>query len=408
MRLRPATNRIRLAIRGFRRGADRPVTALSHRHSHRGFQLALAVLLAVPLFSGESHAQSAPWFDSFLVKFPEALLIEREPSPLLVSAAPMPVPNTENAGNAGSSSFQAEDSLQTPIPLHTRQAVQHSQTAPLEQSVPVADSTSPRYMFSEGCRHSNREYWQILPDGVLYPSYLAGEKEPRMGVAVLDEKDRGPILESTIGGRLGLLRHGTQGPVHAQGWQWDLESAAMLRQDFDEQLDVEATDFRIGTVLTWKRGATAVKGGIYHLSSHVGDEFLQRNPTFQRINYSRNVLLFGVRQSVTAELIVYGEIGYAVTNDGGSEPLELQFGTEYSSLKATNPTGAPFAAMNVHLREEFDFGGGLNILAGWEWRGPDSNRRFRAGVQYYTGKEIQFSFFDENIQLIGAGIWYDF
>ncbi len=263
-------------------------------------------------------------------------------------------------------------------------------------------------MFSEGRRYSSREFWQILPDGVLYPSYIAGEKEPRMGVAVLDEKDRGPILESTIGGRLGLLRHGTQGPVNAQGWQWDLESAAMLRQDLDEQLDVEATDFRIGTVLTWKRGATAIKGGIYHLSAHVGDEFLQRNPTFQRINYSRDVLLFGVRQSVTDELVVYGEAGYGVRNDGGSEPWEFQFGTEYSSRKATCPSGAPFAAVNVHLREEFNFSGGLNILAGWEWRGPDSNRRFRAGVQYYTGKEIQYSFFDENIQLLGAGIWYDF
>ena len=66
-----------------------------------------------------------------------------------------------------------------------------------------------------------------------------------------------------------------------------------------------------------------------------------------------------------------------------------------------------FAAANAHLREEFDFGGAFNLLAGWEWRGPTSNRRFRIGGQLYTGKELQWSFFGENVTFAGAGIWYD-
>ncbi|MGD9854962.1 MAG: DUF1207 domain-containing protein [Planctomycetaceae bacterium] len=379
-----------------------------------GILPAILVLLASLMYGMEAVAQQSPWCDEMLVKFPESLLLEREPSALPPPESAKPIATNRQTGIAHVSSSQPLDSTQHDESTPPEAAVQDLQPPPHLAAVAEASTGSGadfdhrRYVFSDSRRCSSCEDWQILPAGILYPSYIAGEKEPRMGTATLLEKDRGPILESIIGGRMGLLRYGSPGPIDPQGWQWDLESAAMLRQDFDEELDVEATDFRIGTVITWRRHATSLKGGIYHISSHVGDEFLERNPGFQRRNYSRDALLFGVYQRLTDELAAYGEIAYGVRNDGGSEPIEAQFGAEYSSLAAIEPGGGPFAAVNVHLREEFDFGGGLNILAGWEWRGPDSNRRFRVGGQYYTGKEIQWSFFDEDVTLYGAGIWYDF
>ena len=255
---------------------------------------------------------------------------------------------------------------------------------------------------------SSCEGWHFLPAGVLYRSYIAGEKEPRMAAAVLSERHLGTTLESTLGGRLGFLRYGTAGPINPQGWQWDLEGAAMLRQNFKHNLDVEATDFRIGSVVTRRRGPTAVKAGYYHLSSHVGDEFLARNPTFPRLNYVRDAFLIGVYHNLNPDLAVYGEIAYAFNTDGGAEPIELQFGVEYAPYDPTRSNGAPFVAVNGHLREEFDLGGSVNLLAGWEWRSPTSNRRLRIGGQYYNGKEIQWSFFDESVQFIGGGIWFDF
>jgi hypothetical protein len=261
---------------------------------------------------------------------------------------------------------------------------------------------------SDDCGDCRAPDWILLPAGILYKSYIAGEKEPRMGAAWLVEKDRGVVLEEAIGGRLGLLRYGTPGAIYAQGFQWDLEAAAFLRQDPEQELDVEATDFRIGSVLTWRRQASAVKFGYYHLSSHLGDEFLLRNPMYPRLNYVRDAVLFGVRQHLRPDLQVYGEIAWAFKTDGGAEPLELQFGAEYNAVDATGDSNGPFAAVNGHLREEFDFGGSLNVIAGWEWRGRHSNRRLRIGGQFYNGKEIQWSFYDESVSFAGAGIWYDF
>ncbi|MFQ5732778.1 MAG: DUF1207 domain-containing protein [Planctomycetaceae bacterium] len=252
------------------------------------------------------------------------------------------------------------------------------------------------------------ETWQILPAGLLFRSYLAGEKEPRMGTALLFETDGDTLQESALGARVGLIRYGTPGGVRPEGWQLDIAGAAFLRQNWTHDLDVDAVDFRIGVPLTWRRGPWAAKFGYYHLSSHVGDEFLVRNPGFQRINFVRDALLFGLAYDVTPDWLVYGEVAYAVNTDGGAEPWEFQFGVEYSPVIRSGLRGSPFFAVNGHLREEFDFGGSVNILAGWQWRSSASDARLRIGGQYFNGKSMQYSFFNRNEELAGVGIWYDF
>jgi hypothetical protein len=257
--------------------------------------------------------------------------------------------------------------------------------------------------------HSPHREWQILPAGLLYRSYLAGEKEPRIAWTRLHDRNRGAIWEVALGGRVGLLRNGTRGAWHAEGWQIDLEGAALPRVDPEEVSHaLEATDYRVGLLWTRRRGPTAVKAGYYHISSHVGDEFLENNPGFVRINYVRDSLVAGVMHDLSPDLQVYGEIGYAVGVGGGAEPLEFQFGLQYLPLRDVWRGGAPFAAVNAHLREEVDFGGGVNVLAGWRWRGEDSGHLLRVGLQYYNGKSIQYSFFDRDEQLFGLGIWFDY
>ena len=47
-------------------------------------------------------------------------------------------------------------------------------------------------------------------------------------------------------------------------------------------------------------------------------------------------------------------------------PRHLRFSSGHSTLSpnAMGWRGAPFAAVNSHVREEFDFGGNINVLAG--------------------------------------------
>jgi len=249
--------------------------------------------------------------------------------------------------------------------------------------------------------------WQVLPPGLMYHSYLAGEKEPRFQWVFLSEKDRGMVWEAALGGRIGILRHGTCGAINPQGWQLDLEGAALPRVDPEQHDDLEAVDFRVGLVSTSRHGPNAFKAGYYHLSSHVGDEFLIANPGFARQNYVRDSLIAGWTHDVTTSTQIYGEIGYAFNHEDGAEPLELQFGTQYLPW-GDGCRGAPFAAFNVHLREDFDFETSINVVAGWQWRGPQTDHRFRAGVQYYDGPSMQWSFTNLHETLIGGGLWCDY
>lgn len=249
--------------------------------------------------------------------------------------------------------------------------------------------------------------WQVLPQGLLYHSYLAGEKESRTAATWLWEKKRGLIWEAAVGGRWGLLRHGTQGP-NADGFQFDVEGGALVRIDPEEESDLEAADFRAGFLGTWRRGPWRWKAGYSHLSSHVGDEYLLKNPTYVRQNYVRDSLLVGVTYDITPELQGYGEIAYAANANGGAQPIELQFGTQYSPALETGFRGAPFAAINGHLRQELNFGGSVNVEAGWAWRGGASNHLFRAGFQHYNGNSMQWSFVHRYESLTGMGIWFDY
>jgi hypothetical protein len=284
----------------------------------------------------------------------------------------------------------------------------------IAQSVPPPTSFNAPASVPQGYQSYSpglapRDEWHVLPGTLLYHSYLAGPKEPRIGLSVLNDSKRGWLWESALGGRVGILRRGDLGLRPANAWQIDLEGAALARVNPSmASAPLEATDYRVGIQWTKRTGPIAYKAGYYHISAHAGDEYLQLNPGFVRINYVRDSLVFGVTRDVTDDVQVYGEVGYALGADGGAEPLEFQFGAQYVPIADTGLRGAPFAAANVHLRQEVDFGGGINLMAGWRWRGAESGRLLRVGLQYYNGKSIQYEFFDEDQQLIGYGIWYDY
>jgi len=253
----------------------------------------------------------------------------------------------------------------------------------------------------------DRYYLQVLPDGLIYKSYLAGVKESRMSAHLIERNADGFIWDATLGGRVGLLRWGNADPVRPAGWQIDAEGSAQLRLDVDNDVDVRSADYRAGILLTHGDRWQQTKFGYYHLSSHLGDEFLLKNPMFPRVNFARDVLVLGRSVYLTDEFRVYGEMGYAFYSQV-SEPWEFQFGFDYAPAHPTGIAGAPFVAVNGHLREDVDFGGNLVVQGGWAWRGDASDNLLRAGIHYYNGESPQYSFFDDFEQQIGFGLWYDY
>jgi hypothetical protein len=263
---------------------------------------------------------------------------------------------------------------------------------------------------SYGPNTGNDEPWtdQWLPEGLIYRSYLAGDREPRLRSFMFNKPGYGWLWDITLGGRVALYRYGTTNTYNPEGFQIDMEGAALPRLDFEHDMNMVSTDFRAGLPITYGIGQWKYKTGYYHLSSHLGDEQMLSFPGLdQRYNYARDCLMLGVSYYATPEWRLYVEADWAFYADVAQE-WEFQFGTEYSPAAPTGSHGAPFFAMHGHLREEINFSGNLVVQTGWAWRNGPGAKLFRLGLEYFNGLSDQYQFWNQFEEKLGFGIWYDY
>lgn len=284
--------------------------------------------------------------------------------------------------------------------------------APTEESIipsqPHEVLDADQY-FDQGDGFSSGEpfSWQLLPQGLVYRSYLANQKESRLYGGVDDAKDDSVFWSATLGAKVGIVRYGTTDYIMPDGFQMDVEASTQVRLDVPEDVDVRSADFRGGVPITYGIGPHRFRTGYYHLSSHLGDEFLLKNPGYDRLNFARDVLVLGYSYYATPNLRFYGEVGWAFYSIV-SEPWEFQAGIDYAPQYRTGFRGAPFFAVNTHLKEELNYSGNFTVQAGWAWRADNGPQLLRVGVQYFNGMSQQNSFVYNFEETIGVGLWYDF
>ncbi|HTQ38527.1 MAG TPA: DUF1207 domain-containing protein [Pirellulales bacterium] len=284
----------------------------------------------------------------------------------------------------------------------------HSGASPVAYNTIEAPSLPPGAVVPEGYDHCDEPWsWQLMPDGLIWHSDLAGPKEPRIGGVLASDTGVDTKLDGTVGGRVGLLRYGDTADFRPQGWQADVEGAAFIRQDLTQNSDVDAYDFRIGFPVTYGWGDYQMKIAWYHTSAHIGDEYELKHPTFMRINYSRNAIVWGHGYFITPDLRIYSEFEWAYFAEGGSKPWAIQFGIEYNPV-VRGWHGAPFFDINAYLKQENNWGGPLTVETGWQWRPMHGGQMVRTGFFYQTGPTIYGQFFQDSQQLIGYGLWYDY
>ena len=326
-------------------------------------------------------------------------LIASSPRPVAAAGLVQPsdgslAPAVESFGSLIESEFVAEPSLapRSSLPLVDLQSAPEA-----EIGVPLYEQDLQQRDFG----------FLLLPQGLIYRSYLGGPKEPRMAAGIVSIPDDSNLWDATIGGRLGMFRIGNSDPIRPRGFQMDVEAAAMVRLDIPENVDVRSADYRVGLPLTWGNEFSQWKFSYYHVSSHLGDEYWEDHPEFPLFRQARDALVLGHSLYLTDSLRIYAEVGWAFYCVA-SEPWEVQFGLDYAPRVATGLHGAPFFAVNGHLREELDFGGGLNVQVGWAWRADLTAHLMRLGFQYYNGASTQYAFLPFHETQYGLVLWYDF
>jgi hypothetical protein len=205
------------------------------------------------------------------------------------------------------------------------------------------------------------------------------------------EKADDSKIENVLATHLAVFRFGDRGI----GLELEAEGAAFGRFDFNENWDMDGVDFRFGFPIVYRAGTAALKLHPWHITSHLGDEFIERTGR-KRISYARNEIALGISWEVSPQWRVYVEGGYAVARDDLNEPWRVMAGVETVGRHLGPSWPETFAALNLTAHEETDWGVQLNVEAGVWLRPEGSHRGIRIGIGYFRGPSPLTQFFNEN------------
>jgi len=158
------------------------------------------------------------------------------------------------------------------------------------------------------------------------------------------------------------------------------------------------TDYLVGPALSYAFDRWSFRFRLYHISSHLGDEFLVNHPFFPRVNPSMEAIDLFTSCQVTQGIRVYFGPGWVFHSDDSFkiEPFYVQYGTEmrfwgrkyyYHQLY-----GSFFLAVNFRNWQENHWQFDVSTLLGYEFSKLQGvGRKIRIFGEWHDGySEGQF------------------
>lgn len=274
-----------------------------------------------------------------------------------------------------------------------------------------------------GLSRTEKPGYTPLPRGDVFCPLVADPKAAHSFVSLLQERSStGAVSTSSnlasvgIGDMFGLGRWSGARP--GDGVQLSLSASVFAQFDLrSASYDLLNTDYIIGVPLTIRRGRGSMRVRLYHQSSHLGDEYLLREPPNRR---DRENLSF---EAVEATLSV--DAGPLRMYGGGEmlfnrEPADLagtvaHAGAEFRPATWVVPLGGLggfrfLAATDVKTSKEHDWKPSVSARAGLEYdraHGAEPpGRRWGVFAEYYEGPSPYGQFFRERVRYAGIGVHF--
>jgi hypothetical protein len=221
----------------------------------------------------------------------------------------------------------------------------------------------------------------------IFPALIADPRHIQLSASYyrLDGRNTSDLA---LGHAWGLTRWRTG---QNQDWLWETDLEGMATSRFHIAGGVnefETVDFLAGLPVTVRRGDVSFKGGLFHQSSHLGDDYIRRTGD-SGFRYSVEGLRAQAALEPCAFARAYAGAEYLLHSVPSPRRWSLQGGLEASSpdlgLSKEVPTSL-FVAEDLQWKERVAWNTDSHTLAGVKIRFRESpTRALRVAFGYFTG-----------------------
>ena len=259
--------------------------------------------------------------------------------------------------------------------------------------------------------------WGIwLPEGPpAFRPFIADPRQVTLSVGWrFNDKTLGKnLIPVTLGGNFPIFRWVDIWPMRGDV-QFEIEGAVWAIFDpLHASSPLIDADYYIGFPITYLFGNWAVRLRGYHISTHIGDEYLLDHPHFSRKNPSIEAFDLYASYQFTHDIRLYGGIGWVACQDDSYRvgPFYAQAGAEIRLFQigykdyCNRFYGVPFLAMDFYYHSHFKHHVNSNFAIGYEWgKVSGIRRKMRIMLEYHDGYSLegQFSKFPTHYLAIRA------
>jgi hypothetical protein len=215
------------------------------------------------------------------------------------------------------------------------------------------------------------------------------------------------VASTNFGESIGLYR--LRGPLKST-IQLGIQAGVFSIFDLDSQsFDLINADYMVGIPLTFKKGNFSNMTRVFHQSSHLGDEYLLRGQSDERINLSYESVSSLFSYQLPAGFRIYAGGGYIFHKDPSDlDPWSVQTGLEFRSpIFWFEGSLRPVFGVDVQNRQESNWDADVSARAGMQFENPDFlSRKVQLLFEYYNGKSPNGQFYERNIEFFGLGLHF--
>ncbi len=175
------------------------------------------------------------------------------------------------------------------------------------------------------------------------------------------------------------------------------------------------TDFYVGIPITYAKGPWSFRLRGYHISSHLGDEYMVDHPHVVRLNPSIEAIDFFTSYQASEAIRVFVGPGVYVHSDPTYKwkPLYIEYGTEArflgSKFMKQRLYGTCFIALFFRNVEQLNYNFDGTYRAGYEFSKLQGiGRKFRVYIGYHHGYSLEGQFQKDRTHYFEYNLNYGF